>query len=162
MEFETKELVQEEAELIDKLVALEQDLVMMQEVKSWRDDVVGNFRVISELGKDCAILVPSRWQEAVGDIVHGEYFTLALIGHLACGSIHFAHDRGRQSVWTETLERVETNLGERKSSGKAKGIILGVDLNFMLPRNLENISREVVVDRSVKHPDRLHEIFRFC
>ena len=40
---------------------------------------MGGFRVISEKGKDCGIVVPARWQEASGDVIHGEYFTLAVI-----------------------------------------------------------------------------------
>eukprot|EP00973_Karenia_brevis_P096103 12430622-Karenia_brevis.AAC.1 len=75
----------------------------MQEVKSWKNDVVGNFRVLSELGKDCAVLIPRSWQVEVNKIFHGEYFTMALVGNLACGSIHFTHDRSQQQLWTDTL-----------------------------------------------------------
>ena len=64
--------------LLGRLSALDRGLVvLLQELKSWRDDVVGNLRVLSELGKDCAIWIPSSWTEALGDVVHGEYFTLA-------------------------------------------------------------------------------------
>ena len=48
-------------------------LVLLQEVKLWRDDVVGNVRALSELGKVCAILIPSRWQVVLetGKQAHG-------------------------------------------------------------------------------------------
>eukprot|EP00973_Karenia_brevis_P030267 4172381-Karenia_brevis.AAC.1 len=71
-------------------------LILMQEVKSWRDDIVGNFRVLSERGKDCGVLIPSRWQGELNDVIHGECFTLALVGSLACGSIHSRCDVGSQ------------------------------------------------------------------
>ena len=148
--------------LVEELAVLSGDLlVLLQEVKTWEDDVVGNFRVLSELGKDCAILIPKSWQTEIGDIIHGEYFTMALVGNLACGSVHFPHDRGKQELWTKMLGEVEQKLDAWSSNGKMKYIILGVDLNFTLPAEFDQITGSLVLPRVARHPDRLQEIVRF-
>ena len=96
--------------LTKKLSELNSDLlVLLQEVKSWKDDIVGNFRVLSEEGKDCAVLVPNAWAHSIASVVHGQYYSLAILGKLAVGSIHFPHDQGDADVWLETFEGVEIN-----------------------------------------------------
>ena len=115
-------------------------IILLQEVKKWRDRLDERLQILSEIGKDCAIVIPKRLGEAVLDVQHGEFFSLALIGSLATGSIHFPHDRGAQSVWTSTLEAVERKLAAWQHSGLSKAVVLGVDLNFTLPKEIENIS----------------------
>ena len=139
-----------------KLRILEREqLVLLQEVKTWQDGIVENMRVLSEVGCDCAILVPNNFGH-ISDVVH-----LARVGSLGVGSIHFPHDRGAQDVWSESLSGVRSKLNAWTDTGKIKSIVLGVDLDLTLPRRLENISGNNVYDRRVKHPDRLHDIFTF-
>ena len=147
--------------LIRKLRILERDqLVLLQEVKTWQDGIVENMRVLSGVGCDCAILVPNNFGH-VSDVVHGNYYSLARVGSLGVGSIHFPHDRGAQDVWSESLSGVRSKLNAWTDTGKIKSIVLGVDLNLTLPMRLESISGNNVYDRRVKHPDRLHDIISF-
>ena len=56
--------------LIRKLRILEREqLLFLQEVKTWQDGIVENMRVLSEVGCDCAILVPNSWGH-VSETVH--------------------------------------------------------------------------------------------
>ena len=147
--------------MIRKLRILERDqLVLLQEVKTWQDGIVENMRVLSEVGCDCAILVPNSWWH-VSEAVHDNCYLLARVGSLGVGSIHLPHYRGAQDVWSEILSGVRTKLNAWSVTGKIKSIVLGVDLNLTLPRQLENISGNNVYDRRVKHPDRLHDIISF-
>jgi hypothetical protein len=59
------------------------------------------------------------------------------------------------------LEAVESILNAWTSTRRYNDIVLGVDLNFTLPRNFEDITGSSVNDRRVRHPDRLQDIIRF-
>ena len=61
--------------LLKELRSLDNDMIIfLQEVKTWQDRLDDGMRILSEVGKDCAIAVPSRWGEAVLDVEHGEFF----------------------------------------------------------------------------------------
>ncbi len=154
-----KNFTRKRAKLVKTLRQLEREQhVLLQEVKSWRDDLVEGMRILSELGKDCAILVPEKWAHSVSEVEHGDYYSLAMVGSLASGSIHFPHSRGAQDVWMSTLTAVENILIAWKTLGNKSSIVLGVDLNFTLPRRMDIITGDNVCERSNKHPDRLQQI----
>ena len=85
-------------------------LVLLLEVGTWQDGIVEHMRILSEIGKDCAIAIPRSWGEAVRAVEHGRYYTLALISNFIVGSIHFTHNSGETAVWFDTLQHVEERL----------------------------------------------------
>ena len=48
---------------------------LLQEVPSWVDADVKEHSILSEMGKDCAIGVPTKFRRSIEEIKHGDYFS---------------------------------------------------------------------------------------
>ena len=82
-----RRFVNARGELVEEFAVLSNEfLVFMLEIKTCEDGVVGIFKILSELAKNRAILIIKSWHFEIGDIIHGEFSTMALAGNLACGS----------------------------------------------------------------------------
>ena len=148
--------------VIDRLgSSMDNCVALLQEVASWEAAEYKGYSIITRLGDDCGVAVPRIFSEHVGDTIFASCFTAVLIFRTVFISVHLPDTGKPDVVFEETLEALTVSLQSLKSRNKYSHIVMGGDLNYTLPPNLEGISGPLVASRTAQSKRRGNALIRF-
>ena len=136
--------------------AYDRCIILFQEVASWEAADIDTYAIVSKVGCDCAVGVPSHLRSNIEKSHNDEFFTAIQIFSVCFVFVHLPHSGRPDDEVYSCMTRISALIHNWKSHRKpVKHVILGGDLNVTLPSNLHPITGPHVFNRCIRNKERV-------
>lgn len=137
-------------------------IMLLQEAASWGPADVEGYSVYSEIGKDCAILIPHVLNRHVIAFHHSEFFSAVQIFQVMFVSLHLPHSQRPDADVYRCMSEVSALVHPWKSKHKPiVSIVLAGDFKVTLPPDCHPVTGSHVYHKPLRCKERVRRIMEW-